>query len=96
MDALRVAAGDSHLPGFQPDYLAVIGHQHHLCVAIDLQHADDFARALGHVHRDHALATAMGQAVFGGGRALAEAVFRNGQQGFVIARDRNRHHLILR
>ena len=53
--------------------------QHDLGSFVDLRDADDFADALGGLHVDYAFAAAVGEAVFVGGRALAVAVFGDGE-----------------
>src|SRR5215472_15738738 len=92
--ALRIASDYTHVFDPQADDLAAVGNQHHVVVDSDLAHAHHVAGLVRHLHRDYAFAAAMGQAVLGSGRALAEAQFGNRKQGLALAHDRHRNHFV--
>ena len=78
-DALGVAAGFADGRRVHADDFAVVADQHDFGSFVDLRDGDDFADTLGGLHVDHAFAAAVGEAVFVGGRALAVAVFGDGE-----------------
>src|ERR1700737_3524450 len=78
-DALGRAAGDPDALDRTADQLPLVGHQHDLVAVLHRERGHQLAVAAVHRHRDDALAAASRGPVFERRRALAIAVFADGQ-----------------
>src|SRR5579885_843583 len=78
-DALRVAARFADRGRIHANDLAVVADQHDFGLFIHLRDADDLADPLGRLQVDDAFASAVGEAVFVGGGALAKSVLGDAQ-----------------
>ena len=79
LDAGGAAAGGADLLGVDADDFAELGDDHHLGGVVDQHDAGDFADLGGALHVDDAGASAGLEAVAVDVGALAEAVFRDGE-----------------
>src|ERR1700686_4771427 len=84
--ALSRAAGNPDALDRTADQLALVGHQHDLVGVLDRERRHQLAVAAVHRHRHDALAAAPGGPVFERGRALAVAVFADGQHELLARR----------
>src|SRR5580704_3827868 len=78
-DALRRAARFANLAGVHADHLALVCDDHHVGILADLHGRDDRAVAVGGLQIDDALAAARCDAIFRERRALAVALFGDGE-----------------
>src|SRR5450756_2388722 len=83
-DALGRTAGSPDTFDRTADQLALVGHQHDLVAILDRERRHQLAVAVIHRHRDDALAAASGGPVLDRGRALAIAVFADGQHELFV------------
>src|SRR5246127_2458135 len=86
-DALSRAAGLANSLRVHADDFSVLADQDDLRVFGHLCDAGDFAVALRGFYVDDAFASAIGKAIFLGGRALAVAVFGDGENQRTFLRD---------
>src|ERR1700756_5338 len=86
-DALSGAGGLANSLRVHADDFSVLADQHDLRVLGHLRDAGDFAVTFGGLYVDDAFASAIGKAVFLGGRALAVAVFGDGENQRTFLRD---------
>src|SRR5229473_4585907 len=83
-DTLGRAAGNPDTLDRTADQLTLVGHQHDLVAVLDRERRHQLAVAAVHRHRDDALAAAPGGPVFERRRALAIAVFADGQHELLM------------